>query len=81
MKISTKNAQGSVVYSREVDSDKDHTAKILGVLMEVPQGDAYNTTVETGSFSHTFKHNESLSLKNLVLTVEGVVVRKRAPAA
>ncbi len=77
MEIVTKNNTDVTLYSRNIDSDQEHTAKILSFLMSTPQGGAFSTTLTTGAFSHTFRHSEDLSLRNLVAKVEGITVRER----
>lgn len=77
MQVVTKNASDVTVYTRDIESDQEHTAKVLSFLMGVPQGTAYSTTLTTGAFSHTFRHSEELNLRNLVAKVEGLVVRER----
>lgn len=80
MEIVTKNASDVTLYTRNIDSDQEHTAKVLSFLMAVPQGVAFSTTLTTGAFSHTFRHSEELSLRNLVAKVEGIAVRERKAA-
>lgn len=78
MKVTTTNKQGEVIYSRVIEADKEHTAKVLSQLMDVPQGDAYSTNIETGVFSHTFKHDHTLCLRTLIARVEGIALRTKA---
>ncbi len=81
MKVTTKNSQGEVLYSRTLESDVTLNQVVQFLMTAVPKGDDFVTTVSNKGFELNFNNAEALDISVLVRKVEGIIVRAPRTAA